>query len=215
MKKMLYFLLLSCAGCISLFTLYSCQRPDGGADEPCVNTTENYYLSDAQKKTLPYTGFDTISMVSNLGDTLHCIGTGKEFFETYEFVPYIKPSCSNNGTEKYYEAYKIVFVDSIKNKTIQIAHYKQLYIGAFDIRANVISITFKKTVFYIGDFQLSDPNSQRYIGSMKLNNLTYQDISKAYFEKFKDETYSFALLNKTYGLLQINLTPNEIWTIVN
>jgi hypothetical protein len=214
MKNLLYFICFICIGSIILFSLYSCQRPDG-EEKPCVSTTENYYLTEAQKKILPYTGFDTINMVSSLGDTIHCIGTGKQSFKTYQFIPYSKPSCSNTGTEKYYEAYKIVFVDSIKNKTIEIVHYKWYKVTDFNSLYNEILISFKGYNFYIFDSGISNPNPPTYFGNIKLNDIDYSDVSKTNRNNHEDDSSSFSLINKTNGLLQIQLNPAEIWTIID
>jgi hypothetical protein len=97
----------------SLFLINSCTQP---LDEtqPCLDHTENYKLSDYQKALIPYLGNETISMLSNIGDTIFCIGSGKQYFTTSEFVPHPHPSCSWHGTEKIYEAYSITFLDSPK-----------------------------------------------------------------------------------------------------
>jgi hypothetical protein len=217
MKTILYSSILVCIGLISLFTLYSCQRPDGSDDKPCVSTTENYYLSDAEKNTLPYTGFDTIRMVSNLGDTIQCIGNGKQFFKTYEFVPYIKPSCGNTGTEKYYEAYKITFIDSTRKEDIEINHYFYHSVKYYSYAIyDDVTITFKENTWHISDFQISDPTSRTYLGDLELNGNMYSSISKTpNSDIVKDDTTSFTLLNRKNGIILIQINPNEKWTILN
>ncbi len=215
MKNLFYSTILVCIGLISLFILQSCQRPDGSDDKPCVSTTENYYLSDAEKNTLPYTGFDTIRMVSNLGDTIQCIGTGKQFFKTYEFVPYSKPSCGNTGTEKYYEAYKIIHSDFVRNINVVIILYKKHSVLNVE-RDSDFEISFKSQSNYFYANQISDPKAQIYVGDINVNGKTYNNVSKSRFSSYSIyDTTSFALVNKQNGIIQIQLNPNEIWTILN
>src|SRR5687768_11910160 len=99
-----------------LLLLQSCGPVDDNDDygDPCADVTDNYYLSNDAKSKVPYTGNDTISMVSNAGDTIHCIGTGKQLFTTRDFQLHGNPACGSHGVESLYEAYKIVFIDSVK-----------------------------------------------------------------------------------------------------
>ncbi len=195
--------------------MFSCQRPNGGADEPCVNRTENYSLKESDKSSLPYTGFDTINMVSNLGDTIHCIGTGKRSFTTYKFEPYSKPSCGNTGVENYYEAYKIIHSDSVKNIEIVISLYFKHTVLNEELDSD-FEIKLKSQSIYFYTNQISNPKAQIYIGNVEVNNKTYSNVSKSNFSNYSiyDST-CFALVNKQNGIIQIQLNPNEIWTILN
>jgi hypothetical protein len=156
-------------------------------------------------------------MVSNLGDTIQCIGNGKQFFKTYEFVPYIKPSCGNTGTEKYYEAYKITFIDSTRKEDIEINHYFYHSVKYYSYAIyDDVTITFKENTWHISDFQISDPTSRTYLGDLELNGNMYSSISKTpNSDIVKDDTTSFTLLNRKNGIILIQINPNEKWTILN
>jgi hypothetical protein len=102
-----------------LFILQSC-NPLGTRDdeEPCKDKKEYRFLN---KDAMPYTGNDTISMVSNTGDTINCIGGGTQPFTTSHFVLAPNPACGNHGTEYIHEANKINYVDSLKSTTILVS----------------------------------------------------------------------------------------------
>lgn len=219
MKTKLCIILLLLLACIGSASLHSCIKPEDKIDNtyPCKADTAYYNLSDEQKKILPYTGYDTIRMASNMGDTIQCTGNGKQFFYELEFKPAANPACGNTGGEYiYHQAYKILFTDFKKNKTIEIAFGKENRTSAFLVSYIDVSIIFKGFGFYIFYDWISNSNSRTvYIGSKKVNNVTYSDVSKTNRNNSQNDTNSFALINKTQGLLQIQLNPTEIWTILN
>jgi hypothetical protein len=123
----------------SLALLSSCIDPVDETQNCNDSPPKYYYLSATQKAILPYTGYDTISMVSNTGDTIHCIGRGKQYFNTREFQQHTHPSCAGYGTEKFYEAYKIELIDSVKTKKIGLYHYDN-YVQSFYDGLSAVSI---------------------------------------------------------------------------
>lgn len=214
MKTLLYSTILVCTGLISLFILQSCQRPDGSDDKPCVSTTENYYLSDAEKNTLPYTGFDTLRMVSNLGDTIQCIGKGKQTFYINELQKYANPACGNTGTEKYYEACKMTFKDSTKNiEIVTVTYFRNIINDKIGLTRD-IETTFRGAKYHIPVSHLSNRDVYSYIGDTLLYGKKYSSLNMI-TRSFPTDTNSHILISKSRGLIQIQLNPNEIWTILN
>jgi hypothetical protein len=196
----------------SLALLSSCIDPVDETQNCNDSPPEYYYLSSAQKAILPYTGYDTISMVSNTGDTIHCIGRGKQYFNTRVFQSHSHPSCVGYGTEKFYEAYKIEFVDSIKNRKIELAHYEYYLTSPFD-QLPIIYVSFSGGGGGAIDTHISNSNVYNYIGDIKVNNKLYNSVTKA--KNISTDTNTFVYINRTIGVLAIHLNQNERWELLS
>ena len=194
----------------SLALLSSCIDPVDETQNCGDSPPEYYYLSSAQKAILPYTGYDTISMVSNMGDTIHCIGRGKQYFNTRVFQSHSHPSCAGYGTEKFYEAYKIEFVDSNKSDSIKLIHYSN-YQGATRKGESIIDILFRGGGGTIPDVLISHPNTNSFIGNVEVKGKLYANVNLIRMNNA--DTNSYILINKSNGILKIQLNQNERWEI--
>ncbi len=159
-------------------------------------------------------------MVSNTGDTIHCIGSGQQYFNTRKFQPHSHPSCAGYGTEKLYEAYKIEFIDSLKNIVIQLTHYKlkefpQNYLPFNQNEINdIVEVIFDKGLYYIQDFQISNSNVKTfYFNEILLGGNKYYAVTKIEKDYYQDSSF-FLYFNKTEGLLKIQLTNTKTWELL-
>jgi hypothetical protein len=201
---------------ICIFTLSNCSPDDGiTPDDPgCQNKTEHYYLSEANKSYIPYTGFDTIKMRNQAGDTLYFIGQGKQPFTTSEFVLHNNPACGSNGVEKIYEAYRIIYTDSLNKKTIQLAHYRyRRDDNNSSFSPNVIEIKYETKFYLIGDYQISKSTAQSYIGGLNINGTNYNDVNKVFISAI--DTLNKLFINKQFGILKIQNGIDKTIEIIN
>lgn len=206
MKHLLTVLILC-----SLGLLHSCTDPVDETQNCNDSPPEYYYLSAAQKSILPYTGYDTLHMVSNTGDTIHCIGTGKQPFNTRVFQPHSHPSCVGYGTEKFYEAYRIEFVDRVKSKKIELYHYDN-YVNSIYEGLSAVSIKLNGDAGVTRDDLISKTTGYNYIGDIEIRGTIYENATRA--ESERTDSNRFVLINKTAGILKIQLNENEKWELL-
>lgn len=210
MKQYGLYVLLSTVW-VSIATLSSCNLFPKEEPYECPDRTDYYQLSEDQKRILPYTGYDTIRFVSNTGDTLTCIGQGKQYFSTQKFEPYSDPGCGNHGTYSNYEAYKIEFVDAIQNEKIELIHYDFALTGRYK-GGSTIYVTYKNGNGATSDYQISRPTASNFLGSIEISGLVYNNVTKA--ESDPLDTAQFVLVNKTDGILKIQLNNTESWEFI-
>ena len=207
----------------SLVLLQSCDLFEKEEPHDCegLNRPPEYYkLSEGQKAILPYTGYDTISMVSNMGDTIHCIGTGKQYFNTMEFKESGIALCASYGTELYYEAYKIEFIDSAKNKKIELNQYYKYLFNKTEWDLYVFEVIFNDWGggFFVNDRHISAKDAYNYVGDISINNILYSKTNKV--SRHKDDYYipidtlSYMLINRTNGILKLQLNNTETWELL-
>lgn len=195
----------------SLALLNSCSKKGDGYYDGCENKTENYALTTKQKSQIPYTGNDTIRLISNLGDTIRCISKGVQSFSTRDFIKHSNPACGPNGTEKLYEANRFMFTDSIKNSSIELINYSYYPDGPY--RANeTITISFKDKKFFFLAFHISNSASYSYIGDLEIRGNNYLDVNKDEFPS--GDSTCFVLLNKANGIIKIQVNTNERWELL-
>lgn len=206
---------------IALLGLSNCNPKDDG--DECKNfPTEYYKLTDEQKAMLPYTGYDTISMVNNTGDTIRCIGTGKQYFNTREFELYANPECAaqGKGTEMFYEAYKIEFVDSVKNEKIELAQYFNYMFTKSIWTYNLIEVKYKDWGgrFFVYADHISNKDAYNYIGDVTVNNYSFNKTNKAYryndYYRIPLDSASFMYINRNNGILKLQLNNSETWELI-
>jgi hypothetical protein len=221
MKFKLYPITLISVLLICIITLSNCSPDDGITpnDPGCQNETEHYYLTDKDKSYIPYTGFDTIKMRNQAGDTLYFIGQGKQPFTTSEFVLHNNPACGNNGVTKIYDGYEMIYKDR-NNFVIDFGIYKQLTLSGIQTRfLSMIDIKFDSIGHFIsGISNISDSRLNTYIGDVLINGKSYSQVSKIY--AFKDYKYpegiifdstKFIFINKSNGILKISIKePNAV-----
>lgn len=196
----------------SLVLLHSCAPTE---DDPvtCENSPPSYYsLTADQKAITPYKGFDTIRMVSNTGDTIHCIGKGKQFLNTRVFEQHPHPTCAGYGKEKFYEAYKITFVDSVKGKTIELMHYDYYPEPPYST-FSVVSVDFLGGRGLTVDYRISNSNAYNFIGNIQLRGREYYSVTKAESEPVNQN--EFVLINRANGIIKIQLNATESWELID
>lgn len=195
----------------SLTILQSCEQQQLYPDCEGLNRPPEYYkLSEGQKAILPYTGYDTISMVSNMGDTIHCIGTGKQYFNTMEFEESGIALCASYGTELYYEAYKIEFIDTYKNVQIDLSHFRYNLINDKK-RANDVQVVFAGAGFCITDWHISNKGVQSYVGDAMVQGIICKDANKVPNYTDRNDTLSYMLINRSQGILKMQISNIETW----
>jgi hypothetical protein len=196
---------------LGIATFTSCSLFSKEEPYDCPDRTDYYQLSESQKRIIPYTGYDTIRMVSNEGDTLTCIGRGKQYFTTQKFEAYSDPGCGNHGTYSNYEAYKIEFVDSVKNEKIELVHCEQAVVGRYK-GGSTIYVSLHEGEGGTWDDQISLPGAYNFLGSVEIQGIVYSNVTKA--ESDPLDTAEFVLINKTNGIIKIQLSNNEIWELI-
>ena len=196
---------------IALLGLSNCNPSDDG--DECRNFPPQYYkLSEEQKAMLPYTGYDTISMVNNTGDTINCIGTSKQYFNTREFEFHINPECAaqGKGTESFNEAYEIPFIDTYKNVQIDLSHYRYNLINDKK-RANDVQVVFAGAGFCITDWHISNKGVQSYVGDAMVQGIICKDANKVPNYTDRNDTLSYMLINRSQGILKMQISNIETW----
>ncbi|MES2559134.1 MAG: hypothetical protein V4590_05305 [Bacteroidota bacterium] len=203
--------LLTASSLVALLLLQSCTEDDGSG---CGELqTETYNLSEADKAQIPYTGFDTIKMASNAGDSIACIGAGKQYFTTSEYVPHINPDCAGKGgTKTTYDGYIINFNGKADIDNIKIRHSGKLPYKNGSL-PNCVLFSFHGKNFYIADYDISSKRLSTFIGSGMVNGKLYENISRVNNEA--NDTTSYLWLNKNDGILKISLNGSEVWQLTN
>ena len=194
----------------SITLLYSCSKTNEGSTLGCDNKTENYPLTTLEKNQIPYRGHDTIRLVSNSGETIDCIGKGIQSFNTRDFVKHSNPACGPNGTEKLYGGNKFEFVDSLKNVIIQLENYR-FYPDQPYKSSSIVAISFKNRKFFFLTNQISNPDAYNYVGDIEVRGINFLAVTK---ESLTGDTTNFLLLNKTNGIIKIQINQNETWELL-
>lgn len=191
-----------CLLCLGTATFTSCNLFPKEEPIDCPSQTEYYYLDAEAKAQIPYKGYDTIRMVSNTGDTFNFIGTIKKPFTTQSFELYGNPACGNNGTTKVYEAYKLLFEDSVRNKTISVEQLKE---------GSELRIEHNKSLYIFSYYDISNKLFKDIIthDSLIINSKIYFLVSE--FPSVKDSS-SRLFINKKNGILKI-ITNNNTETL--
>jgi hypothetical protein len=197
----------------SLCLLQSCFKPDN-ENEECKNFPTEYYTLPANHiAMIPHAPNDTICLVSNTGDTVEYIGTGsKQFFNTRDFELYSNPKCAaqGRGTEKLYEAYKMLFVDTLNNSKIELTHYLNYFTKQLE-RGYEVQVAFAGGEFYITDSHVSNSEVQNYLGDVTFGGILYKDANKVRNYANPNDTISYMLINSKQGILKIQLGSTQTW----
>jgi len=177
-------------------------------ESPCNNYTSqtfSYKLSENNKNQIPFKGSDTLRYISNIGDTAILIGQGKN-----NYILNSKIRVSTNPDCPEYDNYSNEFVD-IK--------YKGTNPNLFEI-----------FVRYDNQNNWGDEYTNVYLNKLNANYKAYSDYyndtvrynqivnisNKKIFgiiipgDNNKDP---FFIYNKYYGILQITLDSNTVYTL--
>jgi hypothetical protein len=201
MKKLIPYLTLILLG------IQSCTKNNDGCDTPKDNY---YYLTAAQINQTPYftnPAFDTISYVSDKGDTLTFVKTRTDtIWEREEGQG--NPDCG----------YDQDFYQTIHNTYATIKG-----IGSFDVKhgsyrsslfaylpTDLIVVEFKELDFLVRDFRVGSENGTYFFDKITKGNKIYNNAIKIY-HNLKDSTSGESFINKEFGFFSIknNLTNTE------
>ena len=176
-------------------------------ESPCNNYTSqtfSYKLSENTKNQIPFKGPDTLTYISNIGDTAILIGQGKN-----NYILNSKIRVSTNPDCPEYDNYSNEFVD-IKYKgtnpnlfEIFVSYYNENPFGdeLITVYLNRINTNFKGYVDFYN-------NISRYDTSIIIGT----DI--IYGHKFnRNDNKPAFIYNIEYGFLQITLDSNTIYTL--
>ena len=175
-------------------------------ESPCNNYTSqtfSYKLSENTKNQIPFKGTDTLTYISNNGDTAILIGQGKN-----NYILNSKIRVSNNpACPAEFDNYSNEFVD-IKYKgtnpnlfEIFIRYYNENPFG--DENTTVYLNAKSEYNAYSGYFN----NVSYYINLIEINN------AKIYAIKIFGSENNPIYYNKNYGIIQIALDSNTIFTL--
>lgn len=192
---------------ISLLTLQSCIKND-----PCGNGTPptHYYTlaSEARAKT-PYfnnPAFDTISYLSDKGDTLTFLKTSTD--STWFCMDGSgSPDC---GYEKNcYLGLRNTYKTIKGNGKFEVSHFKK---GLYDSRifSDFVLFKFGNYFIYATDYKLGTATGGvNFFDSIAIIGNYYYKVNK-YLEDNDNPIYGEFLLNPMYGIIQANdkLTGN-------
>lgn len=177
-------------------------------ESPCNNYTSqtfSYKLSENNKNQIPFKGSDTLRYISNIGDTAILIGQGKN-----NYILNSKIRVSNNPACPEYDNYSNEFVD-IKYKgtnsnlfEIFVSYYNE---NPFGDELTTVYLNRLNTNYegYYGFY--NDMN--RYIHIVNIGSNTVSGVLIA-DDISKDP---FFIYNKYYGILQITLDSNTVYTL--
>jgi hypothetical protein len=188
---------------ISQILIQACKRNES----PCSNYTSKSYkflLADSTKAQIPYTGNETLMFISNQGDTAILTGQGKN--------DYILNSTVNVGNDPAcpkYDDYSFEYVDcEYKGNNENLFHvFYTLYIDKWgDEYTNIIlNDIYSKYKAYTGYYNdTSRYSNQIDIGNNRVGGIIIEGDNNT------DPTFTY---NKSYGIIQIKIDSNLIYTL--
>jgi len=156
-------------------------------------------VSDGHTGQLPYTGMDSIKLLSEEYDTLVCFGQGKSIFFKDERKEYTGGDCAHIVITTY-GGYKIIFT----GPSCIISETYNLHPSLI----NEFTVDYKgiKDTFNFSNLGARYSNETPYYDSIKIGNKYYYGVNL-----FVQEADSL-FLNKTVGFLYFK-TPN--YSLVN
>jgi hypothetical protein len=157
-----------------------------------------YYLSDDFKGKIPYKGFDTLTFISNMGDTaiLYCQGKNQNFDKESQ-----NQTAADCGEAKhnFYEKIEFNFEGSNSKLNNMKIEFNSKY-GRLNI--NIMNKLCYGNIAYFN-------NSSNYSDQIKFKN---NSISGAYVTPYNDTTIS-VLYSYKLGCMKIKLLNNTTWLL--
>ena len=187
--------LLSIIGLIMLFE--NCTKDANCGDQSYI--VNSYYISADDKSKIPFKGNDTLTYISDAGDTAILFGSGKK-----EFIDQIRKNISGNAdcprsTVDNNETISIEYTgDNIELNRIKYKIYGNK-------ERTKIELTINST--YIGvDYPYYLNTSIFYTDSVNIENKFYNGTPIIWSD-------NKALYNFNYGFLKIQFNGGKIWLL--
>ncbi|MES2653955.1 MAG: hypothetical protein V4620_00090 [Bacteroidota bacterium] len=174
--------------------LQSCGKEKGAG---CTGTPGTEYFTlktDAINKTPYFTNptFDTVSFASDKGDTLIFVKTKTDTL-WYEEQGGGSPDCGYNTNS--YQVLHNTYTTIKGDASFDVKHSKKNDRN----NINIFEIQIGNYKFYESDGAINNFNHPRYIGSLTLNNKTFNNVLYSY-NLYNDSTSALCYLNKDNGL---------------
>jgi hypothetical protein len=186
--------LLIIIGLIMLFENCS-KEPSCGDQSDIVNS---YYISADDKSKIPFKGNDTLTYISDAGDTAILIGSGKR-----EFIDKVRTVISGNA-----DCYKY----NVDNNETIIFEYLGNNIELNKIKYKITGnkertlIEFNINILYANDYPYYFNSEKFYTDSILINGYYYSGLPKV------DDVF-YSLYNFKYGFLKIQFNGGKIWLL--
>ncbi|MFZ4797405.1 MAG: hypothetical protein ACOYMA_07905 [Bacteroidia bacterium] len=188
---------------LSLFMLIiGCSKKN-----PCndyTSQTFKYSLSDSTKTQIPYTGSETLTFISNQGDTVILVGQGKNnYFRNEKVKVSNNPECPEEDNYSY-EQLHIEYKGNNPNlSSIFFKSYAEIYSREYtNVTLNNTYAQYKAYSDYYND-------TSRYLNQVIIGN---KKVAGIVIEADKS-TDPFFIFNKSYGIIQIQIDSNLIYTL--
>jgi len=189
--KMIYFVVLMAV--IATLGIQSCGKGSPCEGRDMTDAITVYTIADSIKANIPYTGWDTLVFVSDVGDTATLYGQGKRTYFK-ENINSTTGDCPKRTIEKY-ENTEIGFIGMDQIHSINVNLYKTNYdfTGCWvKINSNINGIGRIEFILY------DSPNQD----SIMLNGIF---VRGGYIEK--------VLYNSIFGIIKIEI-DNKSWKLI-
>lgn len=191
MKKLIYLSTL-------FLTIYSCSKPCPDYQ----SKTYNYFLRDSTKAQIPFNGYDTLTYISNMGDTALLIGKWKiNSIDTKKINRSGSPDCPQIDIYNY-EIVNVIYLGS--NPYLHTIFYS-LTVDNWNDEQTIFNINYEP------EFKTSSSFFNNTLSYITPINIGSQIINGRTVDR-KDGTASF-VYNKTYGILQIKMNDSLTYTL--
>ncbi len=183
----------------------SCKRGDPCSGMDLSDKVFRNNIPDSNKTKIPYTGRDTLILVSDGGDTATFIGQGKnDYFETTRTLANGGGDCSKFDVRNYENLNLSFNKNNQTTFTIKLSYYlnqKLVYPSLTNISFCVNNQLIANSSCEYLDFKKSEQN----------DSILY--ANKYYGGVFLDDTKT-VLFNSQIGLIKFKDLANRVWTLI-
>lgn len=191
MKKLIYLSTL-------ILTFYSCSKPCPDYQ----SKTYNYLLSDSTKAQIPFIGKDTLTYISNKGDTAFLFGTEKfNYIDSKKVNRSGSPDCPQIDNYNY-EVVSVRYEGNNPNL------FSIFYSSNVDYNKQENTNTIINDISEYYGYTFNYNNTLSYTTPITIGN---QIINGRNIDR-KDGKPSF-VYNKVYGILQIKMNDSLTYTL--
>ena len=173
--------------------------------DPCSSyqtKTYNYLLSDSTKAQIPFKGKDTLTYISNKGDTAFLFGTEKfNYIDSKKIDRSGSPDCPQIDNYNY----EVVIVIYNGNNPNLFSVFYKLPVDNWNDEKTIFNINYEP------EFKTSSSFFNNTLSYITPINIGSQIINGRTVDR-KDGTASF-VYNKTYGILQIKMNDSLTYNL--
>lgn len=185
-----------------LFSACSKQNPCNGSNY--TPKTFNYLIDNSTKAQIPYTGNEILTFISNQGDTAILVGQGKN--------NYMKKTTKNSVTSidcPEYDNYNFEQVDlEYKGNNLNLwSIYFKSYVENYNSEYTNVTLNNIYTKYKAYSDYYNDTN--RYLNKVLIGNKKVAGLAI----EGDSSTDPFFIFNKSYGIIQIQIDSNLIYTL--